>query len=1035
VYLPCKNHSIDVYKNSIEAVENTLFRYADKGITIVMGDYNAELPSRNQTHFMMDNRSNMLSNFMLQCNMVAINALEMCTGAEFSNVPYNSERETLIDHVLIPECDIERVEYCSILDDNVLNVSTHRPIVFSLSCTFKPNECQHSENIINWRNVKSKSIENYRNWLADDKPLHRSVLDDIHSHEDIDTLYATIVQSIQNATESCIPKSKFKPYIKPYWNKELSKLKSDMSKTRLLWLKENRPRGNEHNTYREYKKAKYKFRKIHREAVQTHIEKQERDIDTAAEIDNNEFWRLVNKNRKRRKHQTTFEMNFNGTIFKEAKHINLGWYNYFSDLYSPTQNEDFRDEYLNSCEQELLEINNKISNINFEISIDESEIEKALKTCKRNKACGYDKIYYENLMFGGPIIIKAITKLFRNMSSFAYIPTDLKRGIIITMFKGGNKCKSDPNSYRAISLCSTILKLFEKILLLYIESEQLITVNALQGGFQKNVNCVMTSFLLRESVYYAREHGSKLYTCFLDVRQCFDRVSHSVLMLKLYNTGINKSIFKIILNMFKDVYSCVKSQGHTSEWFPVLQGTRQGQVLSPRLYLIFVNDLMNILDSSEHCLKIQGSKYGCPTSADDMVLVSLTKRGLDNMLEICFENSRSERYLYNAQKSNVVVFNENKNEFENNRRKFKLGKESIKETDSYVHLGIPCNKYMTLNENVNLACSKIRKTYYSLADCGVHKNGLHPLSSKHLYETVVLSKALYGSEMWCDLTDDQILSLERAHRQCVKNMQSMHQSTRTDVALSSMGILPIEFEIDKRKLLLFGQLCNLDTRKRIKTLFISRLFQFMIKPRKAQGFISDLYRIFGKYHITHIFIDFYHNGSFPSANVWKQLVKTNIRNLANYEYRTRLLLDNDLKHFYYIHNEILPFSLWRLSQLYRDMLPFCKTVMLAIGRYFSRKYLTVCPACKGLTDSVVEHLVLFCITNDSNRHNLWCCVHEALGNINFENYCNRQPHDQIIEMFTGFTLVDLDEKIRIRLMQKTCRLLHYMCKPLTFLNK
>lgn len=224
----------------------------------------------------------------------------------------------------------------------------------------------------------------------------------------------------------------------------------------------------------------------------------------------------------------------------------------------------------------------------------------------------------------------------------------------------------------------------------------------------------------------------------------------------------------------------------------MLNAERQGQVLSPRLYLIFVNDLMNILDSSEHCLKIQGSKYGCPTSADDMVLVSLTKRGLDYMLEICFENSLSERYLYNAQKSNVVVFNESKNDFENNERKFKLGKESIKETDSYVHLGIPCNKYMALNENVNLACSKIRKTYYSLADCGVHKNGLHPLSSKHLYETVVLSKALYGSEMWCDLTDDQILSLERAHRQCVKNMQSMHLYTRTDVALSSMGILPLK---------------------------------------------------------------------------------------------------------------------------------------------------------------------------------------------------------------------------------------------------
>ncbi len=81
--------------------------------------------------------------------------------------------------------------------------------------------------------------------------------------------------------------------------------------------------------------------------------------------------------------------------------------------------------------------------------------------------------------------------------------------------------------------------------------------------------------------------------------------------------------------MFENVYSCVKTQGHTSHWFPILQGTRQGQVISPRLYLIFINDLMNKLEYSEHGLKIHDNSYACPTSADDMVIVSLVKHGLD----------------------------------------------------------------------------------------------------------------------------------------------------------------------------------------------------------------------------------------------------------------------------------------------------------------------------------------------------------------------------------------------------------------------
>ncbi len=71
----------------------------------------------------------------------------------------------------------------------------------------------------------------------------------------------------------------------------------------------------------------------------------------------------------------------------------------------------------------------------------------------------------------------------------------------------------------------------------------------------------MTSFILQETINFAKEHNSKLYACFLDVRQAFDRVSHAILLLKLAKTGIDISIFKVIVNMFDNVYSCVKTQG------------------------------------------------------------------------------------------------------------------------------------------------------------------------------------------------------------------------------------------------------------------------------------------------------------------------------------------------------------------------------------------------------------------------------------------------------------------------------------------
>ena len=94
----------------------------------------------------------------------------------------------------------------------------------------------------------------------------------------------------------------------------------------------------------------------------------------------------------------------------------------------------------------------------------------------------------------------------------------------------------------------------------------------------------MTSFMVRESIHFAKEQGSKLFMCFLDIRQAFDRVWQDLLMVKLYRKGVNEAV----INLYDDMYSCVRTQGFTSDWFPVKQGTRQGGCLSPYLYLVLI---------------------------------------------------------------------------------------------------------------------------------------------------------------------------------------------------------------------------------------------------------------------------------------------------------------------------------------------------------------------------------------------------------------------------------------------------------------
>ena len=203
------------------------------------------------------------------------------------------------------------------------------------------------------------------------------------------------------------------------------------------------------------------------------------------------------------------------------------------------------------------------------------------------KAPGKDCVYNEYFKFGGTQLRRLLLILVNAMLKKSYVPAKIKAGVIITLFKGGKKRKDDPNySYRAITLTSTLLKLYKRVLHNRLTAAIPQVLDPLQGGLQKPMGCNMTSFLDQESVNYARERHSKLYLCFLDVKHAFDNVWHNGLFLKLDNLGIDLYIWKAIVRLYDNITSYVNFRGFKSRLFRVFKGTRQGVVTSP--FFIYV---------------------------------------------------------------------------------------------------------------------------------------------------------------------------------------------------------------------------------------------------------------------------------------------------------------------------------------------------------------------------------------------------------------------------------------------------------------
>ena len=168
VYLPCANHSNGVFKEYLDRLQNILYLYSEKGMVVLMGDFNTYLPEASSRD-RPDNRSLYFQTFLQEHNLFSVNTSDLCTGANSTFVTYDGRYESLIDYIMIPIEKYRYVSYCEILDVNCLNVSRHRPVSCTLSLPVQVPDTSPSEPesyVINWKKVYQEHTNEYQNILA-----------------------------------------------------------------------------------------------------------------------------------------------------------------------------------------------------------------------------------------------------------------------------------------------------------------------------------------------------------------------------------------------------------------------------------------------------------------------------------------------------------------------------------------------------------------------------------------------------------------------------------------------------------------------------------------------------------------------------------------------------------------------------------------------------------------------------------------------------------------------------------------------------
>ncbi len=235
--------------------------------------------------------------------------------------------------------------------------------------------------------------------------------------------------------------------------------------------------------------------------------------------------------------------------------------------------------------------------------------------------------------------------MFNSIALVGYIPISFREGLLIPILKGPNKDPQDSGSYRGIfyiSLLSIFAKLFEKLLLSRLVPA--VQLHPLQGGFRPGLSSSHTAFIMQEAISSIRERKKKAFVAFLDAQKAFDTVWHAGLLTKLHNKGIRGKIWDLIEHWYSTSTTAILWEGKISTPVRISQGVRQGTILSPLFYSIYVDDLLVRLSSCGEGSRINEVYVGYPMYADDLALIADNPNSLQQMIDVVYHYSYTWRY-------------------------------------------------------------------------------------------------------------------------------------------------------------------------------------------------------------------------------------------------------------------------------------------------------------------------------------------------------------------------------------------------------
>lgn len=396
--------------------------------------------------------------------------------------------------------------------------------------------------------------------------------------------------------------------------------------------------------------------------------------------------------------------------------------------------------------------------------IEMHEFAAAIGQCKRQSAPGEDMITYDMIKKLPKSCKMVVLKLFNQIWEGGSLPNSWKHSIVLPFVKP-NKDPTTVNSYRPIALTSSLCKLNERVianrLAWHMEINKLFNVN--QAGFRKNRSTIDQIMRLQNDIQNSINHCEYTIGIFLDFTKAYDMLWKDGLLSKLSKYDIKGNMYKWIENFLTDRTFQVRVSNVLSDRFKLENGTPQGSVVSPILFLIMINDLPTLPVKTNTKTAIYADDTAIWKSGKDLdKIIETLQKNLDKILVWC----QTWGFILSKDKSIAVIFSRQRDL--STRLQFKIGQTPVKFEKEVKFLGMIFDERLSWKAHIDYVVDKCKKRLNLMRSISGTTWGADKSSLLTIYKALIRSILDYGCIAFNSATKESKDKLDRVQHQALR---------------------------------------------------------------------------------------------------------------------------------------------------------------------------------------------------------------------------------------------------------------------------